>query len=136
LGHSPGAEEHFEDWSKALGTTDSTRFLVKGKIPFGELSAWLGRADCGLSTTPLNVIEKSGSAVAFAEHGVPVLVTHSGSPTRRGNVPPGTLKPRFWLADEAALARCHELPPRYCGESSLDKVAATLMAYMEEERER
>lgn len=132
LGRCPDAEQHFRTWSETLGETDSTRFVVKGEMPPHELSAWLGSADCGVSTTPYNIIEKSGSAVAFAEHGISVLVTDCGSPVRGVNRSLDDLAPRFRLAEASVLAKLQNLPQRQPAEGFIDGVAATFLKHLEE----
>jgi glycosyltransferase involved in cell wall biosynthesis len=131
LGRCPDAEEHFRAWSEALGETDSTRFVIKGEMPSGELSAWLGAVDCGVSTTPHNIIEKSGSAVAFAEHGVPVIVADSGAPVRGVSTPRADLTPDLWLFGDERLSWLESLPPRREPQSRLDQVARQFLADLE-----
>jgi hypothetical protein len=133
LGHCPNASQHFRDWSAAIGGTEQVYFVVKGMMPSHELSAWLGAADCGISTTPYNIIEKSGSAVAFAEHGVPVLVADRGSPVRHANVPLTDLTSRFSLADEITLTDGRQFPSRHPAGSFIDSTVDTLLTDLGEE---
>ena len=117
LGRCPAAEQHFRDWSEILHETGRVDFLVKGEMPPDELSAWLGAADCGVTTTPYNIIGKSSSAIAFAEHGVPVMVTDRGLPVRYGDLAAVDRSPRFWLAEESVLKTLQDVPPRQTGGS-------------------
>lgn len=127
LGHCPDADLHFRDFAESIGDKGDVNFLVQGKMPSQELSAWLGSADCGVATTPFNIIEKSGSAIAFAEHGVPVFVTDRGSSVRDGDIPIADLTPRFWLAEDSVLKNLADVPPRRSQGSLLGVVAASLL---------
>jgi glycosyltransferase involved in cell wall biosynthesis len=127
LGRCPNAAGYFQSWAETLNDQENVRFEVRGELPPDELSGWLGAADCGLSTTPYNIIEKSGSAVAFAEHGVPVLVTDLGAPVRHCDVPDQSLAPRFWLANDATLGTLSDVPPRQPDGNLVDEVASTFL---------
>jgi len=48
--------------------------VVAGEWSAAEISKLLQTLDLGLATTPLEVIQKSGSAAAMLEHGLPLLV--------------------------------------------------------------
>jgi len=78
LGFAKEAPRSFNHIKEAMGDPPSLHFLIKGFLPSMKISNWLKFADCGVSTTPMNIINKSSSAVAFAEHGTPVIVTSMG----------------------------------------------------------
>lgn len=46
---------------------------VRGLMDESEISKLIGESDIGIATTPLAVIEKSGSFMALMEHGLPVI---------------------------------------------------------------
>jgi glycosyltransferase involved in cell wall biosynthesis len=49
-------------------------FLEKGELPTVLISSYLQSADFGIATSPLSLIQKSGSVAAMLEHGLPVVV--------------------------------------------------------------
>ena len=79
VGHSHQVNTIFDSLDLTLPIFGKPHFLIKGPMDQSEISRWLGYADCGLSTTPINIIEKSSSAAAFIDHGVPVVVLDQGS---------------------------------------------------------
>ena len=127
LGHSPTAETTFARLAAQLPAEGRATFLVKGRMDSAALSPWIRWADCGLATTPFNIIEKSSSAVAFAEHGVPVIVTDAGAAVRGLALPRQDLAPEFWLFGEKRLEDLHGLPPRREPQPRLDRVAKQLL---------
>lgn len=50
-------------------------FLDKGELPTVLISSYLQSADFGIATSPLSLIQKSGSVAAMLEHGLPVVVS-------------------------------------------------------------
>ena len=54
---------------------DTLRFFALGPLPEAEISQCLHAADYGVTTTPPDLIEKSGTAAAMFEHGLPVLAS-------------------------------------------------------------
>jgi hypothetical protein len=131
LGHCPSAESSFGTWARTLPASGRPHFLVKGPLESDVLSGWIGAADCGLATTPLNIIEKSGSAVAFAEHGIPVIVMDAGAPVRGLSLSQTDLAPDFWLFGDERLLQMEDLQPRRAPRSRLDQVARQFMKDLE-----
>jgi hypothetical protein len=123
LGHCPTAESTFAALAPQLPAEGRPTFLVKGRLDSAALSPWIRWADCGLATTPFNIIEKSGSAIAFAEHGVPVIVMDAGADVRGVALPREDLAPEFWLFGDQRLDALTGLPPRRMPQSRLDQVA-------------
>jgi hypothetical protein len=123
LGHSPSAETTFAGLGPQLPAEGRPTFLVKGRMDSSALSSWLRYADCALATTPFNIIEKSGSAVAFAEHGVPVIVMDAGADVRGVPLPRLDLAPEFWLFGDKRLEASNGLPPRRKPQPRLVRVA-------------
>jgi hypothetical protein len=128
LGHCPMAETTFAALASQLPAECRPTFLVKGRLDSTALSAWIRWADCGLATTPFNIIEKSGSAVAFAEHGVPVIVMDAGADVRDVAFPRQDLAPEYWLFGDQRLEALHELPPRRDPRPRLEQVAKQFLA--------
>lgn len=128
LGHCPMAETTFAALASQLPAEDRPTFLVKGRLDATALSAWIRWADCGLATTPFNIIEKSGSAVAFAEHGVPVIVMDAGADVRGVTLPRQDSAPEFWLFGDQRLEALNRLPPRRDPQPRLEHVAKQFLA--------
>jgi hypothetical protein len=100
VGRCAGADEKVRAWREQW---KAARFYAVGERPAEEVGAWLGAADFGLTTTPYNIVGKSGTAQAFSEHGVPVLCTEDGAPLAGRAVGAREFAPRFWrLADYVA----------------------------------
>jgi glycosyltransferase involved in cell wall biosynthesis len=131
LGHSPTADATFQRLGPLLAERGRPHFLIKGKLEAETLSSWIRFSDCGLATTPFNIIEKSGSAVAFAEHGVPVIVMDRGAPVRGITLPEQDLSPEFWLFGDERLKQWHELPSRRDPRPQLDQVARKFLVDLE-----
>lgn len=128
LGHSPSAKITFETLAPSAGNPD---FLVKGRLEADELSRWIRNADCGLSTTPFNIIEKSSSAIAFVEHGVPVIVIDEGAPVRGVSLPQADLAPDYWHFGDDRLNQWHDLPAKGEPQSRLERVARQFLEELE-----
>ena len=118
LGHCPMAVDTFESLASRFSEESKPYFHVTGKLEPTALSSWIRSADCGLSTTPFNIIDKSSSSVAFVEHGVPVIVMDAGAPIRGLNFTQPDLAPEFFLFgdkrldEHASLPMCCEPQPR------------------------
>jgi len=70
----PGRGERL--WNKiSRDYTPEMSFLPVGPQPAACISALLNTLDVGISTMPLELIMKSGTAVAMFEHGLPVVVS-------------------------------------------------------------
>lgn len=131
LGHSPTAESTFAALAAQLPDEGRPAFLVKGRLDAAALSLWIRYADCGLATTPFNIIEKSGSAVAFAEHGVPVIVMDAGADVRGVSLPRQDLSPEFLLYGDQRLEALQGLPPRRDPQPRLERVAKQFLTELE-----
>lgn len=112
LGHSPTAKKVFSHMSSQFPEENPPLFLVKGRMESKLLSLWLTNADCGLATTPYNIIAKSASAISLSEHGLPVLVVDPGAPVRCLPYHQPDLAPEFWLFGDRRLEGFPCLPPR------------------------
>lgn len=127
LGHSSAAHSTFEQLSSHHNASN-IKFFIKGPIDTSSLSPWLQCADLAFSTTPYNIIQKSSSAVAFAEHGVPVVVVDPGTPIRSLPFTPSDLSPDYWLFGDPRLNPPNCLPPHRPPMARLPHVAAQLLA--------
>ena len=128
LGHCPTAQSTFSTLAPQLPAEGRPIFLVKGRLDSSALSPWILWADCGLATTPFNIIEKSSSAIAFAEHGVPVIVMDPGDDVRGVALPRQDLAPEFWLFGDQRLDAPNGLPPRREPQPRLEQVATQFLA--------
>jgi hypothetical protein len=128
LGHSPTAQSTFSALAPLLPAEGRPTFLVKGRLESAALSPWILWADCGLATTPFNIIEKSSSAITFAEHGVPVIVMDAGDDVRGVTLPRQDLAPEFWLFGDQRLDALKRLPPRREPQPRLEQVARQFLA--------
>jgi hypothetical protein len=128
LGHCPTAQKIFAALAPQLPPEGRPIFLVKGRMDSAALSPWIRWADCGLATTPFNIIEKSGSALAFAEHGVPVIVMDAGADVRGVALPKHDLAPDFWLFGDQQLEALNGLPPRREPQPRLEQVAKQFLS--------
>lgn len=122
IGHSPSASYIFKSLSSYFSPSSNPFFHVQGKVSSTSLSSWISSSDCGISTTPYNIIEKSSSAVSFAEHGVPVIVVDAGAPVRGISISQSDLTPDFWLLGDQRLEAFSMLPPRRPPKSRMDSV--------------
>ena len=112
LGNSPTASSTFEALAAGFSERRTPFFHTTGKLDISTLSSWILGADCGLSTTPFNIIEKSSSAVAFVEHGIPVIVMDPGAAIAGLPFQQLDLAPEFWLFGDKRLEELDLLPPR------------------------
>lgn len=55
-----------------------------GTLSPEEVSAWMQRANVGISRSPLEIYEKSGSTAAMLEHGLDVRLMHRNLPPIKG----------------------------------------------------
>lgn len=122
LGHSPTATEVFSQLSTHFSEPNSPCFVAKGKMDAELLSCWLRYADCGFATTPYNIIDKSASAIALVEHGVPVIVMDAGAPVPGLPCSQPDLSPEFWLYGDPRLESFSCLPPRRSPHSRRQRV--------------
>ena len=112
LGNSTAASSTFEAMAAGFSEPNAPFFHVTGKLESTALSSWILGADCGFATTPFNIIEKSSSAVAFVEHGIPVIVMDAGEPIPGIFHHQDDLAPEFWLLGDKRLEQLYILPPR------------------------
>ncbi|WP_207534022.1 hypothetical protein [Desertivirga arenae] len=64
--------EEQEVWAKAWETKGMTAHVL-GEQPFDEISKVLSKASLGITTTPMALVEKSGTVAAMQAHQLPVL---------------------------------------------------------------
>ena len=71
---SPG-QEMWTDWETRYG--NRFQFLRVGEQSRETISQWLQHLDFGVTTSPVSLVEKSGTVAAMREHGLPVIVTRT-----------------------------------------------------------
>jgi hypothetical protein len=123
FGNSPMAKATFTALDQHFTGSDRPLFHVVGRLDVASISCWIRGADCGFATTPFNIIEKSSSAVAFAEHGVPVIVMDEGALARGIVHQMLDLAPQFWLYGDKRLDTFNCLPSRRPHHSRLNHAA-------------
>ena len=128
LGTCPSAECTFKALAAGFSDAAKPAFFVKGRLNAFALSPWIRYADCALATTPFNIIDKSSSAVAFSEHGVPVIVLETGADVRGLALPRQDLSPEFWLFGDKRLESLNGLPPHREPQPRLGQVAKQFLA--------
>lgn len=123
LGNCPTADSTFQALACVSYDGAPPSFHVAGSMPSSVLSPWLSYANCGLATTPYNLIEKSSSAVSFVEHGVPVIVSDPGAAIR--GVPHNNpdFAPHYWLFGDKRLDVADPLPQRFAPQPRVEFVA-------------
>jgi hypothetical protein len=72
--HGPAAEA----LAKKIFGAERTHFL--GSLSPEQISAWMQRAEVGLSRSPQAIYEKSGSTAAMLEHGLDVRLLETAQP--------------------------------------------------------
>lgn len=98
-----------------------------GPSPAPLLAGLLAGCELGFATSPWALLGKSGSAAAFLEAGLPVLVTRDDWRRRRGPTPLPAERAglRLWPADGRAFAWDAFLAARGAAAPSLDRVTET-----------
>jgi hypothetical protein len=127
LGNCSSAISSFDMLAAHFPPHGHPTFFAKGPLPADELSQWLRTADCALSTTPLNIIGKSGSVAAFLDHGVPVIVLDKGGEIRGFDNSPVDLSPGIWLFDDLRVDFGNSLPKYRIPDPSLPRVAVQFL---------
>jgi hypothetical protein len=79
------------------------RIIRAGELAPANLAGLLACASFGLATTPWALIGKSGSAAAYREAGLPVLVTRDDWHWRRGTTPNPIPHSQFWQWSETPV---------------------------------
>ena len=69
-----------------------------------ELSHGLQVADCGVATTPYDVLGKSGAAAAMLEHGLPLVAFDDGDTPDEALFAPGSFEHRIVLLGDKNFA--------------------------------
>ena len=105
--------------------------VMAGERTSVEISRILQSLDLGLATTPIQVIQKSGSCAAMLEHGLPVLVIRDDWRFRGMDLPAGETSSRLFSPRQFALLQ--QLPTRdlqQSGANSVKKVAELMLSSM------
>jgi glycosyltransferase involved in cell wall biosynthesis len=102
-------------------------FVRLGQLPPGEISKALAAADLGVSAMPLGILDKSGTAAAMLEHGLPVLVTRFDGPLEAGKTESLHARGIYPVTDDAARLLQEGLPKRPPASRWLLKVTGLLL---------
>lgn len=65
-------------WEHMQQRHPEVTFIRHGEATPETISGWLQSLDFGIATSPMHIIEKSGTVKAMLEHGLPVIVTRLG----------------------------------------------------------
>lgn len=115
-----------------LKLTDRALVVVTGERSTADISRIVQTLDLGIATSPMQIIQKSGSAAAMLEHGLQLLVTRDdwrlrGNYTRSGEHSSRLLTPKQFASLTALPAKGLQ-PPE---EISVHRVAERLLAAMQ-----
>jgi hypothetical protein len=111
---------------------DRAEIISTGEKSVNEISRILQSLDVGLATTPRRAIQKSGSAAAMLEHGLPVLVTRDDWRLRGIETKPEETSSRLIFPEQ--FAGLNVLPvrePVAAGNGRLKGVADQLLARLQ-----
>jgi len=114
---------------------DRAIIVAAGERSSEEISRILQTLDLGLATSPLQAIQKSGSATAMLEHGLPVLVTRDdwrlrGAAPYLSSIMSRILTPRDFSKLSALPRRLPNLP----ADTGIARVADQFLASLTPER--
>jgi len=112
-------------WDAMARDYPAFTFIRLGAQPAERVSEFLNTIDAGISTMPVELIRKSGTAVAMFEHGVPVIVSREEPFRGIGSEAPD--EPLLRRADGLAAG----LPSRGEHRCRLPEAAAMLLRDME-----
>jgi hypothetical protein len=87
---------------KLLSLCKKNNFLIKmsGELSTNLISEHLQRCALGVSTTPYDVIGKSGATAAMLEHGLPVLAYDDGDTPQESLFIPDPFRDQIFLINE------------------------------------
>ncbi len=105
--------------------------VTTGERTNAEISRILQTLDLGLATTPLQIIQKSGSVAAMLEHGLTVLVTRDDWRLRGTNFQMNEVSPRLIVSKQLSLLET--LPTRnpwYSEGNGARRIAGQMLAGM------
>ncbi len=105
--------------------------VVTGERTNAEISRILQTLDLGLATTPLQIIQKSGSVAAMLEHGLTILATRDDWRLRGTNIQMSEVSPRLITSKQLSLLET--LPTRnpwYSEGNGARRIAGQMLAGM------
>jgi hypothetical protein len=109
------------------------KLVVLGPRTEAEISEFFNTIDFGLSSYPIFLLGKSGSAAAMLEHGVPLIVSW-GDVTPEVSPIPGPLGDLVWKDDAKLEARMLHPPQRVRQYDGPERVVDQLLAELEQAR--
>ncbi len=74
-------------WAEAARAVPKADFHVHGELPEEKISVMMKACNAAFTSTPWDIVEKSGTVAAWRAMGVPVLVARVGA-TNAGQLPP------------------------------------------------
>jgi hypothetical protein len=87
IGSLRSGREHW-DQIEAFAQLQNWQCLRLGELSEEAISQWMQAADIGISSTHIQLADKSGAAVAMHEHGLPVICTITEPVSTRYDEPP------------------------------------------------
>jgi len=130
LGRPSGGKQRWLEWEKTYGT--QVRFLDLGEQPPERVADVFQSADAGISTMPIELIGKSGSAAGMFDHGLPVIVSRSDR--FRGEATEATVEPLIIRLDGDFEAKLASGFPRRNPAWKLSAIADSFLAQLEAAR--
>jgi len=102
--------------------------VVTGERSSADISLIMQTLDLGLATSPLQVIQKSGSVVAMLEHGLPILIIRDDWHLR-GAKPQVATNPRLLTPEKfAALQTLPVRNPALAADNGIKNVAEQMLS--------
>jgi len=95
---------------KRLARSLNIEIVITKEITTNEISKHLQDCDIGISTTPYDIIGKSGATAAMLEHGLPVVTYDDGdTPMEKLSIPRQFPRQIILLNDDLCLDKCQTL---------------------------
>lgn len=103
-----------------------------GELPEDQVSQYLFALDFGLSSTPWDLVGKSGTIAAMTEHGLPVIINLEGGTPDAPLVIQNEFEPLIQKADEQLLTKLSTLRKRKPMANNIEKVATLFLQSLQE----
>jgi hypothetical protein len=126
LGRSHYGPEQWRTLRETLGR--HAEVVTLGELPPDEISRTLQEADIGLATSPLGLIEKSGSAAAMREHGLPVIYSRDDIAWRVKEAAVASSRVTEWTSLQRIRTSERLAPENYSHSKSLEEVTMEFVA--------
>ena len=103
-----------------------------GELPKAEISNYLQGLNFGLTSTPWDLIGKSGTIAAMIEHGVPVIVNNKGGSPGAPLIVQEKFNSLIIKADEHLLLKLKKYKTMEPVTDNIDKIAADFIAMLKQ----